>query len=336
MRIFKLAPYILLTFLAACNSETANSVLENKIQNPPTELTEKGFKKWKSAYRDYALEHEIKANILDESFAKIQFNIKYAELDRKQFAPPKSLKEYYQAHINDAVLIRAKEIKKENADLLSEVANKFSVNPNYLIALWAVETKFGKYAGSNNAIEALANLAYEGRRASFFSKELLKALRMLQEGHIDFANLKSSYAGAVGQIQFMPSSYYKYAYDFDLDGKKDIWHNKQDILASAANYLSSLNWQSDLPYGYEVTITLTDEVSSLINNNKRVELASLLKHGLKRIDGKAFSRNQLREEIKIISYDSRYFMVFKNFEILKDWNRSDYFSLTVGMLAEQL
>jgi len=195
------------------------------------------FSAWIAQFRADAQKQGISARTLDEAFANAEVIDKVIELDRKQPENKITLEEYLQKTV---VAIRVKNGREElsqNRELLEKISKKYQVPASVIVALWGMETSYGENTGNFSTINALATLAYEGRRAEFFRGELLNALWMMELEKLTADDFHGSWAGAFGQCQFMPSSFLKYAVDFDGDGKKNIWDDNADIFASIANYL---------------------------------------------------------------------------------------------------
>ncbi len=200
------------------------------------------FEKWLTELRSEATANGISQRVLDDAFKAIEPVESVIALDRKQPEHKITLKEYLKKTVTSARIQNGKNELASNRQLLSKVARAYSVPPNVIVALWGMETSYGENSGNFNVIAALATLAYEGRRSDFFRGELLKSLKIMQDEDISADNFTGSWAGAFGQCQFMPSSFLKYAVDFDKDGKRDIWFSQGDIFASIANYLHSEGW----------------------------------------------------------------------------------------------
>lgn len=227
---------------------------------------------------------------------------------------------------------------------LENASKKFGVQKEYLLALWGMESSFGHYQGNFDVLSVLATLAFDGRREPLFSKEFINAMKMLDRDHIKRSELLGSWAGAMGQTQFMPSSYLTYAADGDNDGKKDIWQNEYDAFASIANYLHTVGWNDKLPWGVEVTLTQPLDLSlSGIEKNKARSLASWQSQG---IELKYFSAQEQQKLSALANADlwlvrpdrevGRAFLVSNNFRTILDWNKSNYFALSIGMFADRI
>jgi membrane-bound lytic murein transglycosylase B len=218
--------------------------------------------------------------------------------------------------------------------LLNSIAASYGVQPKVLVALWGVETDFGRVTGSFPVIDALVTLIYDGRRGSFFKKELIHALRILDEGHITVEEMKGSWAGAMGQLQFMPSTFSHFAVDFDNDGRADIWKNNEDAFASAANYLSKSGWMRAQTWGQEVSLPKEFERTS-IRFKHRKRLSEWQALGVRPVDGHDFpSKDLISSIIQPDGATGRAFLVHKNYRVIHRWNRSHKFSLSVGILSD--
>jgi membrane-bound lytic murein transglycosylase B len=208
------------------------------------------------------------------------------------------------------------------------------VQPRFIVALWGIETSYGSYTGDFSVIAALATLAYEGRRAAFFRQELLQALRIIDQGDITADRMIGSWAGAMGQSQFMPSSYVAHAVDYDGDGRRDIWGSLPDVFASIAKYLAAAGWNDRHTWGREVRLPgdLAGELAGLEVTKPLPEWQGL---GIRRAGG---------EDLPMVALDASLvrtddgqgpaYLVYRNFRVLMAWNRSTYFALTVGQLAD--
>ena len=236
---------IALAFLLA--SCTAQATLAQKPEEPVDESwQEENFSAWLEDFKQRALYSGISHATLNAAFKNTYPLPKVINLDRKQPEHVQTKEEYLAKVINDVRIEKGRALLVENQLLLNNIAAQTGVEPEYIVALWGLESGYGENTGNYSTINALATLAYEGRRREFFENELLSALLIIDQGNISAEKMKGSWAGAMGQCQFMPSSFLAYAVDYDRDGRTDIWGNRQDILASIANYLSRVGWGKDM------------------------------------------------------------------------------------------
>ena len=294
---------------------------------------------WLEKFKIRAEKSGISKVTIDETLNQVKIIPRVIELDRKQPEFTLTLSQY----LNNVVSSKRKKkgISKirENWILLENISKKYKVQPRFIVALWGIETDFGRISGGFPVIDSLVTLAYDGRRGEYFSKELLNALRIIDEGHISYDKMMGSWAGAMGQTQFMPSSFLGYAEDYNNDGKKDIWKSKEDALASAANYLSKLKWNNNETWGREVKINddfnLIDDELTLKNKKKISEWQML---GVRRIDGTDLPKKNIEGYLIKINDNNkeRYFLVYKNFKRILKWNTSNYFAIAVGMLSDSI
>ncbi|EHK89636.1 lytic transglycosylase [Aggregatibacter actinomycetemcomitans RhAA1] len=228
---------------------------------------------------------------------------------------------------------------------LENASKKFGVPKNYLLALWGMESSFGYYQGNYDVLSTLATLAFDGRREALFSKEFIAAMKMLQRDHIQRHKMLGSWAGAMGQTQFMPSSYLNYAADGNNDGEKNIWTDHYDVFASIANYLHTVGWNENLPWGVEVSLTqpLDMALAGTEDNKKRTlrdwqNMGVILKYQTPQTQQKltALSGTQ---DLWLVRPDrelGRAFLVSNNYRTLLHWNKSNYFAVSIGMFADRI
>jgi len=295
------------------------------------------FPDWLSQFRQEAKQQGISEKTLNSALDKMRGpKSRIIKLDRNQPEVKLTFQEYLNKTVTKARIRKARKELRRNRKLLDRIAKHYAVQPRFLVALWGMETDFGRLTGGFNAIEALATLAYDGRRSDFFRQELLSALKILDEGHVSAKRMKGSWAGAMGQMQFMPSTFLTHAVDFTRDGKKDVWTTLPDSLASGANYLSTIGWDKSQTWGREVIIPkmLDDkligvEVRKSINEWQKLGVLNTDKSALPDADMQAAL---IRHEGK----RDRYFLVYNNFHMLMDWNRSEKYATAVGILADAL
>jgi membrane-bound lytic murein transglycosylase B len=218
------------------------------------DVSQKSFGAWLSLLRKEALGSGIRQRTLDSALKDLKPVSRVIELDNNQPEAKLTFDQYLGRILSEERIARGRQKLTDSRRLMAKITEAYGVQPRFLVALWGVETDFGRVTGSFPVIDSLVSLIYDGRRSSFFRKELLHALRILDEGHISHARMKGSWAGAMGQLQFMPSTFRHFAVDFDGDGRIDIWESQEDVFASAANYLSQSGWRRGQTWGQEVLL----------------------------------------------------------------------------------
>ena len=295
------------------------------------------FDVWRGALRTEALSNGISAALFDEAFQNVSPIARVIELDRNQPEFTLTLSTYLQKVVSGTRAKKARIRLEEHKDILAEVSAKYGVQPRFIVALWGIETNFGQHTGGFSVIAALATLAHDGRRSAYFRKELLNALTILQEGHIKPADMKGSWAGAMGQSQFMPSSFLSYATDWDGDGRRDIWTTQNDVFASIANYLSSVGWRNDLTWGREVKVPVGLNTASLSKAKTKKTMDEWRALGVTSADGSPLPKRNLTSRLVVpAKSDGRAFLAYKNYDNILKWNRSNYFAIAVGTLADNI
>jgi membrane-bound lytic murein transglycosylase B len=279
----------------------------------------------------------IAALTLDRAFAGVHEPIaRIIELDRNQPEVTMTFAEYMAKRVSDVMVRDGRANLRANEAVLDRVAAQYGVPKNVLAAFWGLESRYGEYMGTYSVIAALATLAYDGRRGEFFRKELMDALAIFDQGHISAELMLGSWAGAMGQSQFMPSSFRSYAVDFDGDGRRDIWTTKADVFASAANYLAKSGWKANEPWGMPVVLPAGFD-TSLIGNRTKRDVATWRKLGVTAIDGHTLPADGTEAALVRPGGDNGMtFMVFENYQAILRWNRSDYFAMSVVTLADLL
>ena len=224
------------------------------------------FADWLATLHQEALDRGFSESLLSETLADLEPLERVVQADRSQAELNPGFARYLSTRLTPAMIRRGKEMSNEHQAVLSQVERKFGVQRRFLLALWGIETRYGRVTGNTPVFQALATLAWEPRRAGYFRGELFNALTMVQRGHIESRAMTGSWAGAMGQTQFMPSSYLSYAVDFDGDGRRDIWKSTGDALGSIANYLNGFGWNGDETWGREVKVSaaVRDEIARTI------------------------------------------------------------------------
>ena len=322
----------LLIFLVAFAAFPASAIESTK----PAPSESDKFDAWLADFKKDAIVKGISQNTVDKALGNAKLVPQILRLYRKQPEFTMKFSQYIKNVVPKSRIDMARIKMAENSAILDEVSKKYGVQKRFIVALWGIETDFGSKTGAYHIPEALANLAYEGRRRDFFSDELLKALQIIDKKHINAADLKGSWAGAMGQTQFMPSSYLLYAEDYDGDGKRDIWGTKQDVFASIANYLKSVGWNGDATWGRKVKLPESFDASWIKQNKTVSEWKSL---GVKLRDGSDLPEAGGGVAAMLSMPDGKdgsAFLVYDNYKIILKWNRSDYFATSVGYLSDAI
>ncbi|MDC1115665.1 lytic murein transglycosylase [Alphaproteobacteria bacterium] len=307
-----------------------------------TAYADADFDMWLNDLRKDAIADGISSETLDAALTDVALIPRVIELDRSQPEFTLTFAQYLERVVPVSRQKRAQARREEHRAMLDEIGAKYGVQPRFIVALWGIETDFGRVQGGFKVIPALVTLAYDGRRSKFFRKELMDALHIIEDGHISAANMNGSWAGAMGQSQFMPSSFRQYAQDYNNDGKKDIWDTQSDVFASAANYLSSVGWRSDMTWGRLVSlpsdgIASPSKAMALHDNKTKKLLPEWSKLGIKSADGSALPTRPLKARLVMPDgADGPAYLVYANYEAILRWNRSNYFAIAVGTLADSM
>src|SRR5690554_759241 len=295
-----------------------------------------GFPAYVETLKKEALEQGISERAVTRAFEGARFYQRAVSADRNQPEFTITLDTYLPRAVPDWKVRQGVEKYNEHRELLEEIGEKYGVQPRFIVALWGVETNYGSYTGNFSVVSALATMAYEGRREEFFKRQLMQALQIIDAGHIEPAQMRGSWAGAMGQTQFMPSSFLAYAVDYDQDGKIDIWNSQGDVFASAANYLASVGWDNTKTWGRQVRLPENFDTELAGRNNKRT-LAEWQALGVRRYDGSDLPSRDIEAGLVIPDDENgRIFLSYQNWDVLMKWNRSNYFVAVVGHLADRI
>ena len=291
-----------------------------------------GFAGFVSGFRAEALRAGIRPEVFSAAFAGVAPVPKIIALDHHQPEFTLSWAQYRQRVIPDSRQQAAAANRRRHATVLAAVTSRFGVEPGVIMGIWGLESGFGAKTGGFGVVEALATLAYDGRRTAYFRTELLNALRILNDGDIGARAMSGSWAGAMGQPQFMPSSYLRYAVDFDGDGRRDIWTSLPDVFGSVGNYLAKCGWRSGEPWGQQVRIPANFAGSG--DRDVARPLGAWMAQGVRRSDGTRFSRGDVRGALVLPDgAGGEAFMVYPNFHVIRRYNPSDFYALAVGLLG---
>lgn len=264
----------------------------------------------------------------------IEFKDRVIELDQAQPEGTQTFDDYLRKTVTPERIEKGRALLRQHRVLLQKIGAQYGVQPRFIVALWGKETDYGRFTGGFNVLDALATLAYEGRRAAYFKAELINALHILDGGHIQVEKMRGSWAGAMGQCQFMPTSFFKYAADGDGDGRFDIWDDKADVFASTANYLRTEGWNHTQTWGRAVRLT-QPIAESATGVKVQLTLTEWTQYGVTNVDGTALPNLPLNASlVQPDGPQGASFLVYDNFRVLLHWNRSSYFAVAVGMLAD--
>jgi membrane-bound lytic murein transglycosylase B len=314
----------------------------------PETATRPAFSDWLDEIRQEAISRGIRQEVVDKALSGLDEPMPVIlERDRAQAETVLPLESYVKRLLTAKRIRRGRERYAENRKLLDQVAEKYGVPARIIAAIWGVESSFGDFSGVRPTVAALATLAWDPRRSEFFRGELFDALEILNRGDIDLAEMKGSWAGAMGQVQFMPSSYLKFAEDYDGDGRKDIWSTPGDVFASIANYLKGHGWTPGQTWGREVSIR--PDALELIRGDVPMREGSCRatrdmtiaqpmqawqKLGVRLPGGKALPASDV--QASLVSGATRHFLVTRNYEALLEYNCAHSYAISVALLGDAI
>jgi membrane-bound lytic murein transglycosylase B len=276
----------------------------------------------------------VSRQTFDLAFKGVTFDPKVVAHTETQAEFVKPIWEYLASAVSANRIERAANAAKQYESWLSKAQQKFGVDASVVIGIWGLETDFGAFAGSDNVIRALASLAYVHYRGDYFKDELIAALQILEEGDISAPRMKGSWAGAMGQTQFMPSSFREFAVDFDGDGKRDIWTSAPDAIGSTANYLAKHGWAPNEPWGFEVVLPAGFNLKDA-DSSHYAPFGSFAERGVRRADGKALPQSGEAELLIVAGLKGPIFLVTQNYKVIKSYNNSTSYALGVALLGDR-
>jgi len=312
------------------------------IFNPNISLANEKFTEWLVGFKGRAIAQGVSQETVDTALKNAKFLERIVALDRKQPEFFEKTYEYLEKRVDEKRIQAAKNLLKENSPLLEKVSTKFKVDKEILVALWGIETNFGVNKGKVDIISALSTLSFDNRRPEYFEKELIILLKLIDNKIIKYESLYGSWAGAIGNFQFMPSTIEKYGINFDEVADIDLINSFQDSLASAANYLKTIGWSEKDRWGFEIKTDKNFD-NSLINTDSRnfknkISIAQIKSLGFKNKNGSEILSIDKKEGwiIRPDGEDGPIYIVFDNFLKLLEWNRSLRFAITVGTLSDKI
>lgn len=312
--------------------------------------TQAEFKDYLVNLKEEAIAKGYETSLIDSAFATATYKEKVVSADKNQPEVKETLETYLPKRVPQWKIDRARKLYAENKDILEQVAKEFGVQARFIVALWGLESNFGTIQGGHNVISSLVTLAFDGRREALYKRQLWAALDILKSGHITLDKFKGSWAGAMGQTQFMPTSFNAYAVDYNNDGRKDIWTTKEDAFASIANYLKQEGWNDSLTWGRQVMLpdnfdnkyilvrgTKTRKQWLEYWNDSERSLDEWQALGVRRADGTALPNVDVRAALVMPDdINGRMFLAYDNYKVLMHWNRSYYFATSVGYLSDRI
>ena len=318
IKTFKFFLYILISIGLSSTQSFSNDTFSDFVTGISNEAEKKG----------------ISLKLIRDFKTKVAFIPRVIELDRSQPEFKLTLDQYLARVVTSSRIKKANSKYKKNKKILKVISKHYGVQARFLVSLWGIETDFGRLTGGFPVVSALSTLAFEGRRHEYFKKELFNALKILNDGHITLSKMTGSWAGAMGQCQFMPSSFINYANDWDKDGSKNIWTSKPDVFASAANYLNKVGWSDKITWGRKVYI---GQFNKELKENKYYLLNKWSSSGILNDNKTKLPNVKIKARLIIPNdYGNYGYLVYSNFDSLLNWNRSNYFAIAVGKLSDSI
>lgn len=310
---------------------TANVDAGSEIQPVQT------FAQWQAGFREQALQAGISASLFDRAFSGVTPDMDVIKADRSQPEFSRPVWEYLDGALSPLRVRNGKRLLQQHADLLAQLEQRYGVDRQILVSVWGMESNFGQFQGSKSVIRSLATLAYEGRRPQFAQDQLIAALQILQNGDIQPDAMRGSWAGAMGQTQFIPTTYNTHAVDFDGDGRRDIWNSTPDALASTAHYLQSSGWKRGQPWGFEVQVPAGFDYWQA-DGSQRKPVSEWLQMGVTLPAGTQLpaGSNELSAAL-LLPAGARgpAFLVLDNFRAILKYNNSSSYALAVSLLGDR-
>lgn len=295
------------------------------------------FAEWQAGFRKEALAAGIRADLFDRAFIGVSPDMSVIKADRSQPEFTRPVWEYLDGALSPLRVNKGKSLIQQNAQVLQSIEQRYGVDREALVAVWGMESNFGQFQGSKSVINSLATLAYEGRRPGFAHAQLIAALQILQQGDITPEKMLGSWAGAMGQTQFIPTTYNTHAVDFDGDGRRDIWGSSTDALASTAHYLQSSGWQRGQPWGFEVDLAEGFDYT-LADGTIRKPVSEWIRLGVSEYGGLPIAPDDKQLSASLLlpaGHRGPAFLIFDNFRAILKYNNSSSYALAVGLLSKR-
>ncbi len=333
--------------IAACvllGVETSGQVA---VPAPPVAESRQDFSEFLSTLKEQAVAAGVSAATVEAALTNLEPLEVVVERDRSQAEVVQTIDQYMSRRLTRAFVRTATEKSREHRQALSAIAKKYGVSSSVIVAVWGMESNFGRFTGTRPTVQALATLAWEGRRRAFFTAELMNALQILDKGYIELGQMKGSWAGAMGQTQFMPSSYLAHAQDYDGDGRRDIWATLPDVFASIANYMIAYGWKDDQIWGREVKVPQGGamKLATAVGFRQRgcraereltvpIPLAKWQAMGVRTAAGTALPK--VARDASLLQAGAKSYLVYSNYDALLGYNCAHAYALAVGLLSDRL
>ncbi|MEM1272419.1 MAG: lytic murein transglycosylase [Pseudomonadota bacterium] len=306
------------------------------LERAQTRIADTGFAAWIDSFRRRARNAGISDAVFDQAFRGISLNQTVLERDRNQSEFSRALWDYLDSAVSDSRVRNGRDALADNRRALEAIERAYQVEAEIVAAVWGLESAYGAVRGDINIIEAMATLAYDGRRRQFFEAQLIAALRILQSGDVGPRSMTGSWAGAMGHTQFMPTSYLDYAVDANGDGRRDIWaDNPIDALASTANYLARFGWTYGQPWGMEVTLPRGFDFSQTGERVKR-PVSYWNAAGVRLSNGQAVPDHGRASILLPAGAAGVALVIFDNFHVIERYNPADAYVIAVGHLSDRI
>ncbi|MGY4532974.1 membrane-bound lytic murein transglycosylase B [Pseudomonas sp. TE3786] len=321
---------------SAVPAATAAPTAAGVTAQPAAPVPAQSFEQWRDQLRSDAIAAGINAALFDRAFANVTLDPAVVAADSSQPEFTRPVWEYLDGAVSARRIANGQAQYAQQQATLSRIEQRYGVQAEVLVAVWGMESAYGNNIGSNSVIRSLATLAYEGRRAAFWREQLIAALQILQHGDIAPERLVGSWAGAMGQTQFMPTTYNQHAVDFDGDGRRDVWYSSADALASAAHYLQQSGWQLGKPWGFEVRLPQGFDYA-LADPESRKSVAEWTRLGVMPASGKALAPTLSGESATLLlpaGHRGPAFLLLSNFRSILKYNNSSSYALAVGLLSD--
>ncbi|MBC3362978.1 lytic murein transglycosylase [Pseudomonas sp. SWRI154] len=295
------------------------------------------FAEWQAGFRKEALAAGIRADLFDRAFIGVSPDMSVIKADRSQPEFTRPVWEYLDGALSPLRIRKGQALIQQQAQILQSIEQRYGVDREALVAVWGMESNFGQFQGNKSVINSLATLAYEGRRPGFAHAQLIAALQILQQGDISPEKMLGSWAGAMGQTQFIPTTYNTHAVDFDGDGRRDIWGSATDALASTAHYLQSSGWQRGQPWGFEVDLAEGFDYT-LADGTIRKPVSEWIRLGVSEYGGLPIAPEDKQLSASLLlpaGHRGPAFLIFDNFRAILKYNNSSSYALAVGLLSQR-